>query len=298
MALTLAPSQVPIFVQDFTISRYFQAAAITSLAYDALITMDREVKYFWNSAFRVISVVYFANRYSGLFGEITRVICKFAMWTRVVSNWFTIVLIDYILMIRVTALYSRVAKILTAVLQILLAIEVVIMLWLCIHITLIEGLTTKTIAAGMTVCGESHNAQGFGITFWSIPMVYSTILFSLALYKAVGFWMINRSLESLTLVKVLIQDQIIYFILAIACNLLNVMEFKLRVSNGLLSALLDTLGSPAFLCILGSRMLFNLKEAAEKVSDDGTTLKSETRMTSVLFVRDGPLRVEEESGFD
>ncbi|KAL5490704.1 hypothetical protein ACEPAI_5538 [Sanghuangporus weigelae] len=74
MALSLAPSQVPVFVQDFTISRYFQAAAITSLTYDALITMDREVKYFWNSAFRIISFVYFANRYSGLFGEITRVI--------------------------------------------------------------------------------------------------------------------------------------------------------------------------------------------------------------------------------
>ncbi|KAL5512042.1 hypothetical protein ACEPAH_5261 [Sanghuangporus vaninii] len=298
MALSLAPSQVSVFVQDFTISRYFQAAAITSLTYDAIITMDREVKYFWNSSFRAISFVYFANRYSGLFGEITRVICKFAMWTRVVSNWFTIVLIDYILMIRVTALYSRVAKILTAVLQILLAIEVVIMLWLCIHITLIEGLTTKTIAAGMTVCGESHNAQDFGITFWSIPMVYSTILFSLALYKAVGFWMINRSLEGLTLVKVLIQDQIIYFVLAIACNLLNVMEFKLRVSNGLLSALLDTLGSPAFLCILGSRMLFNLKEAAEKGVNGDTTLKTETRMSSVHFAQDGPRLVGEESGFD
>lgn len=75
------------------------------------------------------------------------------------------------------------------------------------------------------------------------------------------------------------------------------MEFKLRVSNGLLSALLDTLGSPAFLCILGSRMLFNLKEAAEKGSNDGTTLKTTTGASDLHFARNDP-RHEEESELD
>ena len=56
------------------------------------------------------------------------------------------------------------------------------------------------------------------------------------------------------------------------------------MSNGLLSALLDTLGSPAFLCILGSRMLFNLKEAGEKGSDGGYSLKTGTDMASLQFV--------------
>ncbi|OCB91359.1 hypothetical protein A7U60_g1398 [Sanghuangporus baumii] len=186
-------------------------------------------------------------------------------------------------MIRILALYSR-EKVLSWTLQALLALEAVAMLWLVIQITVVEGLTTKTLPGGITVCGETHNAQGLGMAFWSIPMVYSTILFALALYKAIGFWLINRGFEGLTLVRVLIEDQAIYFVLAIVCNLLNVMEFKLRVTNGLLSALLDTLGSPAFLCIFGSRMLFNLKEAGEKGSnDDETTLRTDTRMSSVRF---------------
>ncbi|KAL5512043.1 hypothetical protein ACEPAH_5262 [Sanghuangporus vaninii] len=311
MALTIAPSLVPVFVQDFTISRYFQAATMASLTYDSAITMDREITYFWKLPFTSISFVYFANRYSGIFGEISGVIyysyqlspsvCKsmiwtfiqgqgakktagkFAMWTRVISDWFTIVLIDYILMIRILALYSR-EKVLSWILQALLALEAVAMLWLVIQITVVEGLTTKTLPGGITVCGETHNAQGLGMAFWSIPMVYSTVLFALALYKAIEFWLINRGFEGLTLVRVLIEDQAIYFVLAIVCNLLNVMEFKLRVSNGLLSALLDTLGSPAFLCVFGSRMLFNLKEAGEKGSyDDETTLRMDTRMSSVRF---------------
>ncbi|KAL5533527.1 hypothetical protein ACEPAF_5303 [Sanghuangporus sanghuang] len=253
MALTISPSMVPTFVKDFTISQYFQGATMTCLVYDTLITLDRELLgetllvRLKTSPKKLVSVVYFMNRYSGIFGEIARIVCKFAMWTRVTSDLLTIILIDYILMIRVIALYSR-AKFLTLVLQVLLVIEAILMLGMMVHISLAEGLTIKTFAKGLTVCGETNNVVGFGIVWWSIPMI-------------------------------------IYFLLAITCNFLNVLEFKLRVSNGLLSALLDTLGSPAFLCIFGSRMLLNLKEAAEKgnYSTDQNEFTRETEMSTIRF---------------
>ncbi|KAL5512054.1 hypothetical protein ACEPAH_5273 [Sanghuangporus vaninii] len=272
MALTISPSMVPTFVKDFTISQYFQGATMTCLVYDTLITLDREAKHFWTSPKKLVSIVYFMNRYSGIFGEIARIVYL-----------LTIILIDYILMIRVVALYSR-AKFLTLVLQVLLVIEAILMLGMMVHISLAEGLTIKTFAKGLSVCGETNNVVGFGIVWWSIPMVYSAVLFLLALYKAIVYWKGNRGFEGSTLIRVLIQDQIIYFLLAITCNFLNVLEFKLRVSNGLLSALLDTLGSPAFLCIFGSRMLMNLKEAAEK-GDCSTNQNEFTRETEISAIR-------------
>ncbi|KAL5490705.1 hypothetical protein ACEPAI_5539 [Sanghuangporus weigelae] len=287
MALIISPSMVSTFVKDFTISQYFQGATMTCLVYDILITLDQELLgetflgmypealsavvsmpcllvRLKTSPKKHVSIVYFMNRYSGIFGEIARIV--------------------YILMIRVIALYSR-AKFLTLVLQMLLVIEAILMLGMMVHINLAEGLTVKAFAKGLAVCGETNNVVGFGIAWWSIPMVYSAILFLLAVYKAIVYWKGNRGFEGSTLIRVLIQDQIVYFLLAITCNFLNVLEFKLRVSNGLLSALLDTLGSPAFLCIFGSRMLLNLKEAAEKdnYSTDQNEFTRETEMSAIRF---------------
>lgn len=51
------------------------------------------------------------------------------------------------------------------------------------------------------------------------------------------------------------------------------MQYKLYVSNDFLAILLELLGSPSFLCILGSNMLFNLKEAGERGLNEGTSYR-------------------------
>ena len=45
---------------------------------------------------------------------------------------------------------------------------------------------------------------------------------------------------------------------------------RFDINNPVLWDIIDTLGSPTFLCILGSRMFFNLKEAAEHGVNVGT----------------------------
>lgn len=44
-------------------------------------------------------------------------------------------------------------------------------------------------------------------------MVYGVILMALALYKATEYWRMSKGLKGITLVKVLIMDQVIYFAL-------------------------------------------------------------------------------------
>lgn len=51
------------------------------------------------------------------------------------------------------------------------------------------------------------------------------------------------------------------------------MEYKLVISNNFLANLLESLGSPSFLCVLGSTMLFNLKEAGEQGLNQGTSFR-------------------------
>lgn len=47
----------------------------------------------------------------------------------------------------------------------------------------------------------------------SIPMVYGVILTALAIYKAADFWRLSSGFKGLNLVKVLVVDQAIYFVL-------------------------------------------------------------------------------------
>ncbi|EJC99531.1 uncharacterized protein FOMMEDRAFT_160597 [Fomitiporia mediterranea MF3/22] len=54
------------------------------------------------------------------------------------------------------------------------------------------------------------------------------------------------------------------------------MEFKVLTGNNTLAILLKQIGNPSFLCILGSRLLFNLKEAGKLGINEGTNYRIKT----------------------
>ena len=61
---------------------------------------------------------------------------------------------------------------------------------------------------------------------------------------------------------------------AISVAVFAIIGGRLNVNNSLVANMILTLGSPTFLCILGSRMFFNLKEAAEHGVNVGTNWSS------------------------
>ena len=70
--------------------------------------------------------------------------------------------------------------------------------------------------------------------------------------------------------------------------MLNIIEFKLTFSSVFAANVLDTLGNPALLTILGSRMMFNLKEAAELGMNEGTNVWVASRtMSAIDFAEPG-----------
>ena len=68
------------------------------------------------------------------------------------------------------------------------------------------------------------------------------------------------------------------------CSVFNILNGELFATTSVeVSAVFEALGSPTLLCILGSRMLFNLKEAAEHGVNIGTNWSSYTHTISIDF---------------
>ena len=61
-------------------------------------------------------------------------------------------------------------------------------------------------------------------------------------------------------------------------NIANIIAYTAHLSS-LSAYILNALGSPSLLCVLGNYMLIHLREAAEVDEDDGTT-----KMTSMKFI--------------
>ena len=78
------------------------------------------------------------------------------------------------------------------------------------------------------------------------------------------------------------------FLSVVGCCVLNIIEFKLTFSSAFVTDVLNALGNPALLSILGSRMMFNLKEAAELGINEGTNVRVASRtMSAIDFAEPG-----------
>ncbi|EJC99477.1 uncharacterized protein FOMMEDRAFT_160536 [Fomitiporia mediterranea MF3/22] len=273
----LDPSLVQEFFSEEMTQQYWLVATMTLLVYDAIITIDREIEFFWGHQLtKPVNLVYFIasseqrHGYSPTYWMLTEA-CVFSQWAFVVSAWVTIISIDYILMIRVLALYSR-QKSLTTCLATLLGLEAASKFAIVVYGTLVEQTSILPLTEGTSICLNNGGILTIAIIDWTIPLVYGLILMSLALYKAAGYWKIEAGLKGFKLVRVLIRDQMIYFILAVSCCIFNIMEFKVDTSVSL-ALLLEQFGSRSFLCILGSRVFFNMKEAGKLGVNEGTSYR-------------------------
>ena len=116
---------------------------------------------------------------------------------------------------------------------------------------------------------------------------------ALAVYKATIIWKEEEKIKGLNLVKVLTQDQVLYFIVyeacfvrhlavlikheprVIFCAVASVMAYTVDLSQDLRN-LFNTLGNPSLLCVLGSHLLIHLREAAEEGRNEGTSYRSKS----------------------
>ncbi|KAL5524841.1 hypothetical protein ACEPAF_9987 [Sanghuangporus sanghuang] len=279
------PSEVPLWVSEQTLNQYFQMAILALLVYDALITMDKEARYFWKVPQREVDFVYYMNRYIMIFGSAARLLYSFSQWASDIAN---------ILIIRVLALYSQ-NRALSICLKLLLALEASFKIALINYLDVTEHIAIGGLAEGVTVCTlDTIPPWQWGMIDWMIPVGYGVVLMGLALYKASAYWKESAGFRGLTLAKVLVRDQVLYFMLVISCSVVAVLSFKVQIENQVLSNILSSLGNPALLSLLGTRMLFNLKEAGERGQNEGTSYRVQSGTVSEINFA-APVNAQRES---
>lgn len=264
------PNKILDYYHGTIISQYCQISISSLLVYDMITTLDREIEYYWSNPYRLNSLLFFFNRYIGIttalltnwfntFNE-NEILCCITYWSHVVANWITILLIDYILLKRVVALYLHKRNINYA-LHVLFFLEALIELALLIYVNLYQGLTIGQLADGARICMFVNVVPAnWGVAFWIVPMVYEVLLMFLALHRAGQHLRVVRGLSGSRLIKILLKDQAIYFLLVVSCSVANIAANRISGNGFLVPFLLNVLGSPSLLSVLGSHILFHLNQ--------------------------------------
>ncbi|KAL5498496.1 hypothetical protein ACEPAH_1849 [Sanghuangporus vaninii] len=178
-------------------------------------------------------------------------------------------------------------KRLAITLKVLLGLEACIDLGILIYNVLFIGIAVGSLAEGMTVCVVNRFPQrALSIVSWLTPMVYGMILLVLALYKAAEYWKLSSGFMGFHLVRVLIQDQVIYYGFVIFCSVCKIVYNSTIEISPFAANVLFAAGSPILLCILGGQLLINLKEAGERGANGGTNYMP-TGISNINFGENG-----------
>ncbi|EJD00668.1 uncharacterized protein FOMMEDRAFT_159434 [Fomitiporia mediterranea MF3/22] len=284
------PVVARFLLEDGIYFMYFQAATVTLLCYDIITTLDREVKYFWSTPRSHVTWVYFANRYIGVMGgtsllywcifQARNYSCKHQTsefgvlflnsesfsgivtgWLLVAQGLVTRIAIDYILLLRLLALLPSRTR-LHDILKISFVAEELFRIAATVYYGHAQGMMSikVTNSAEMCIVDRLLPLEIF-ILAWILPLVYELIIMGLTLHRAISFWRLSAGFRGFPLIRVVIIDQVFYFTLIIAYCVFNMLEGTLTTFNAVIQAFVAFGGSESFLCILGSHMLFNMKDA-------------------------------------
>ncbi|KAL5522956.1 hypothetical protein ACEPAF_1223 [Sanghuangporus sanghuang] len=303
------------FGHELFAQRLARLSAMIVVIYDTLLTMDREIEFFWEpqkQRWTYIKVIYFVNRYGGLlilvvdtWGFFFRlrhclpfapfvsnlpvlpvvdisispklirhtivVQFYFQQWT----GWIAVLLVEIILIIRVNTLYER-SRTSTLVLSTIFFAQAALMATVLIKWDLISILV---FFDDIHACG-SQLAPPYWISFfWLPPIIMDFILLVLTLRKSLALRRITpgKSWSELRLHRTLVRDQALYFVGIFICSLAN-MGFFTIYPKILCAALGFALGFP---CVMGSRILLNLREIAREEMRCG--LSTSKVFTSIQF---------------
>ncbi|KAI5117640.1 hypothetical protein M0805_008446 [Coniferiporia weirii] len=246
------------------------SSLVTAFMSQVDIQLNIQVKYFWANPRNFVSSIYFLNRYLEVFSSIA-----------VIPHFATILLIDYILLIRVVALFHGDKKIDTF-LKVLYGLNAGSGLGLLIYGEVYQEIVVGGLVYGLTTCASDRVASRLVLIIsWTIPLIYGVILMALALYKAAEHWRVSGNFSGFNLVKILVQDQAIYFLMVIFSCVGKIIGGVIPLDSSM-SVILGALSGPFILCVLGSRLLVHLKEAGEKGLNGGTSYRART-MSDIEF---------------
>ncbi|PAV19227.1 hypothetical protein PNOK_0416000 [Pyrrhoderma noxium] len=297
-AFSPSPTSALVPLLDFTyLQQSIYVAISTLLVYDAVIHMDSEVKHFWKQPWQKISLLFFANRYIGILGAFSRLPMDSInvstnlnlFWFGSIANLITIVTVDYVLLLRVCAMYSSGSRNVSILLKVLLLIEALIRLGMIIYTRPRLEISVVKLVTGGTTCRDTVQAGAISgrvpILNWSFSMIYGIIIIALTINKAIKFWK-TSNVRTVTLINSMVRDQAIYFFILTICCTMCIVEDVINLQNNVWNAILLAIGSTSYLSLLGCRMLVHLKEFGSN-HEQGAVNQNQESLKSLSFAGQG-----------
>ncbi|KAJ7053154.1 hypothetical protein C8F01DRAFT_554855 [Mycena amicta] len=280
--------------QQLNIYYYINAAAFTLLFYDYLVTLEWEVSRYWGARPTSPTILFFANRYGTLLGNIPVVLLD--VWiapptvgkTKVCEtlesyHQYFIILIQIIvgvmLILRTYALYERNRYVLIFMI-VFSAGCIAVGVWGTLHSNALppeDKGTTLPLSVGCTYGITQPESIGLMIA-WSGMGLFDVMIFVLTLYRTlIGVTGGRRvRLSGMHLVSVLMRDGCLYFGVMVLCNVGNILTFALGgpFTRGILNTFTNIISS-----IMISRLMLNLRDPAVSIRGNASRTTTRTRTT-------------------
>ncbi|KDQ58856.1 hypothetical protein JAAARDRAFT_646349 [Jaapia argillacea MUCL 33604] len=269
------------FVQNLQFLRLFQLSGTVVTIYDHSILFDREVELIWERPGIIAKIFFFLIRYCGdciIITILIRILVSISVWptllifsrlaflTEVTSDsvshsrfllqiWATVIpvwTVQVIMQFRVYALYNR-AK------------------WvLALNLDVFHNPT----------CDVTHMPPD-AVGPWISAMAFEGILFLLVLYKTVVHLLqLNYPLTRNSVTQVLLRDNIFYFVVVFSIYCLTVLAWYtfpiiwIEIFSNL---------NVAVTCILGSRLILNIRKASYRYEECVNTQEIEFQLRELVY---------------
>ncbi|KAJ7738055.1 hypothetical protein DFH07DRAFT_841336 [Mycena maculata] len=258
-------------IQGQLIVGAFDIWPFTLLIHDHLLTLEWEISRYWGEAFTLTApnVLFFANRYGTLFGNIPVIIPYFWNSQTLTENitcvsarchnlesyhqYFIVasqVLVGVILFLRTYALYERSKRVLVLMLGVAVG-AVAVGLWSVITDTSDD--TSINLHFGCNVTTSRSDGNSLAVA-WAGVTIYDSTIFLLTLYRVFG----RHRANGLDLFAVLLRDGAVFSfrssLVMVMSNLANILTL-VPVSRGIATTFTNIISS-----IMISRLMLNLRD--------------------------------------
>ncbi|KAJ7800178.1 hypothetical protein B0H14DRAFT_3156133 [Mycena olivaceomarginata] len=241
-------------IQGQLIAGAFDIWPFTLLVYDHLLTLEWEISRYWGEAFTltVPNVLFFANRYGTLFGNIPVIIPCHNLES--FHQYFIVgtqVLVGVMLFLRTYALYERSKRVLVLMLGVAVG-TVAVGLWSVITSTSDDTSINPYFGCNFTTSRSEGNSLAVA---WAGVTIFDSTIFLLTLYRVFGRHRANEP----DLFTILLRDGSLYFGVMVMSNLVNILTLVIGnpYSRGIATTFTNIISS-----IMISRLMLNLRDPA------------------------------------
>ncbi|CAK5272363.1 unnamed protein product [Mycena citricolor] len=277
--------------QQLNANYYFNCVSFTLIFYDYFLTLEWEVSRYWGPSFtfRWPTMVFFANRYATILGNIPAAIEYF--WATPSSpakfttyhKYFVIIIqvfITALLTVRTYALYEHSKRILALIMG-FIVVTAGLGLWATFRLNIDQASTTYHAEPYFGCTNTTTRTQALNFAApWTSLFFLDCVIFVLTVRKAFHGFRDRHSTGS-ELFTVLLRDGSVYFAVMALAHLSNIMTFFFGTdyTRGIATTFTSNIGS-----LMISRLMLNLRDPdLSDLNQTGHTRNpEETELTAAI----------------